>query len=63
MQSLASPFKPHIPKPGEPAVRWSSLYGSAEGLAIAETATDDNPLVIVVRRDNRRLQLRHSELQ
>ena len=63
MQSLASPFNPHFPKPGEPALHWRGLYGSAEGLTIAQTATHDNPLVIVVTRDNRRLQLLHSELQ
>ncbi len=63
MQSLASPFNPHFPNPGEPALHWSSLYGSAGGLTIAQAATHDNPLVIVVTRDNRRLQLLHSELQ
>jgi transcription-repair coupling factor (superfamily II helicase) len=63
VQSLASPFTPYFPSPGEPELKWSSLYGSAGGLAIAQAATHDNPLVIVVTRDNRRLQLLHGELQ
>ncbi len=63
MQPLASPFKPQFPNTGEPALHWSSLYGSAAALTIAQTATHDDPLVIVVTRDNRRLQLLHDELQ
>ncbi|SVB30058.1 uncharacterized protein METZ01_LOCUS182912, partial [marine metagenome] len=63
VQSLASPFNPHFPNLGEPALHWRGLYGSAGGLTIAQAATHDNPLVIVVTRDNRRLQLLHSELQ
>ena len=63
MQSLASPLNPHFPNLGEPALHWRGLYGSAGGLTIAQAATHDNPLVIVVTRDNRRLQLLHSELQ
>jgi transcription-repair coupling factor (superfamily II helicase) len=63
VQSLASPFNPQFPNLGEPALHWRGLYGSAGGLTIAQAATHDNPLVIVVTRDNRRLQLLHSELQ
>ena len=63
MRSLTSPFNPHFPDPGEPALHWSGLYGSATGLAIAQTANFDNPLVILVTQNNRKLELLHNELQ
>ena len=63
MRPPASPFKPHFPAPGQPALQWNHLFGSAEGLAIAQAGSSNTSLTVVVARDPRRLRLIDSEIR
>ena len=63
MSKFASPLDPPILKSDKSVFCWNKLYGSAGGLTIAQAATQQNGLVIVVTRDNRHLRLLHNEVQ
>ena len=48
MATTYSPFKPLLPKRQSERVTWNQLYGSAAGLAIAQTAAEhEGPIVII----------------
>ena len=56
-------LRPRPPSTDRPQVRWQALQGSAVALALAESASADRRLWVVVEPDSRSLERRRAELR